>query len=55
MKPLVSGNAEIASAPTIPAAAVSGMDWNKPPTSVHLRLPPVMYITDPALINNKAL
>ena len=39
MKPEVSGNDEIDSAPMMPQSVVSGMVRNSPPRSVHLRLP----------------
>src|SRR3990167_4918854 len=39
MKPEVSGNDEIESAPTIPQMAVTGIVRNKPPRSLHFRLP----------------
>ena len=54
MKPEVSGNEEIARAPIMPQTAVSGMLWNRPPRSVHLRFP-VMYRTEPADISSRAL
>ena len=38
-KPEVSGNEEIDSAPMMPQTVVSGMVRNRPPRSVHLRLP----------------
>ena len=38
-KPEVSGKDEIDSAPTMPQMVVSGMVRNRPPRSVHLRLP----------------
>src|SRR5512134_4097076 len=36
-KPEVSGNDEIASAPIVPQIVVSGIVWNRPPSSEHLR------------------
>ena len=54
MKPEVSGNAEIASAPMVPQAVVKGMVWNRPPRSEHLRLS-VINSTEPADISSNAL
>ena len=52
--PDVSGNDEMDNAPTMPHVVVSGMLRNRPPRSVHLRLP-VMYRTEPADISSSAL
>src|SRR5688500_2409621 len=38
-KPDVSGKAEMDSAPMMPQTVVNGIDWNRPPSSVHLDLP----------------
>ena len=54
MNPEVSGNEEMERAPTIPHTVVMGMLWNRPPRSLHLRLP-VMYRTDPADMSSSAL
>ncbi len=54
MKPDVSGNEDMDSAPMIPQIVVSGMLWKRPPRSVHFRLP-VIYSTEPADISNSAL
>jgi hypothetical protein len=54
MKPEVSGNDEIASAPIVPHSAVSGIVWNSPPSSEHLRRP-VISSTEPADISSSAL
>ncbi len=53
-KPEVSGKDEIASAPMVPQIVVSGMLWNRPPSSEHLRLP-VAASTAPADISSRAL
>ncbi|EWS62755.1 hypothetical protein Y695_04013 [Hydrogenophaga sp. T4] len=53
-KPEVSGNEEMASAPMVPQTVVSGMVWNRPPSSEHLRRP-VISSTDPADISSRAL
>src|SRR5690606_39109071 len=54
MKPDVSGNDEMASAPTTPQIQVKGIVRNKPPRSVHFDLP-VIIRTDPADISSRAL
>jgi len=54
MNPDVRGNEDMASAPTIPHVAVTGIVRKRPPRSVHLRFP-VIYSTEPADISNRAL
>ena len=39
VNPDVSGKLEMDSAPTMQHIVVSGMVWNRPPSSVHLFLP----------------
>jgi hypothetical protein len=53
-KPEVSGNDEIASAPMVPHTVVSGIVWNSPPSSEHLRRS-VISSTEPADISSSAL
>src|SRR5512134_255610 len=37
--PEVSGNEEMDRAPIVPQTVVSGIEWNRPPSSEHLRRP----------------
>ena len=53
-KPEVSGNDEMDIAPMMPHSVVIGIDWNRPPRSLHFRFP-VMWSTDPADISSSAL
>ncbi len=53
-KPEVNGNDEMASAPMVPHTVVSGMVWNRPPSSEHLRRF-VISSTEPADMSSSAL